>query len=245
MIEQADITIEKTEVAAGSRLYEARLYYSDEADSRGACILAPPHRYLGGNFDNNVITALAESLAAWGFIVLTYNLPGVGSTPERADAPGREEFWDNPVHGKDLPLDVQDFLALADALIQISGDERERLLAGGYSYGAAVALRALSASSSSPQAAFRGAVLVSTPLAQVDPDSIAKLRIPSLLIFGEKDLALEERGLDDVDGPESPQTQIHVIDGADHFYLDQMETLLEKTREFIESHWPASMDRKA
>ncbi len=248
MIEHFDITIEKIEVTAGSRPYEARLYYPDDVDMRAACILAPPHRYLGGNFDNNVITALAEALAGWGFIVLTYNLPGVGSTPERTDAPGREKFWDDTAYGEDLPLDVRDFGALGDALIEIGGLGRDRLLAGGYSYGAAVALLALLESAPIPastQAAFRGAVLVSTPLAQVEPDSIAKLGIPSLMIYGEDDLALEERGLDKVARPQSEQTQIHIINGADHFYLDHMEILLDKTREFIESHWLASMDRKA
>lgn len=224
---QPPITVEEIRIAAGGLPYQARLHYG-EGRIRGAVILAPPHPFLGGNFDNNVLHFLAGQFAAQGLAALTYNLPGVGETPARpGSASARARFWSSEALGADAEADAADFRSLADRLRGMAGVSSASIIAGGYSYGGAVA--ALAARGAS----FGGLFLVSPPLDELEPGVIASAGAPVRVILAENELAATPEAVLRVRDAGAADLTVVRIAEADHFFLDHLEHLALEVGKFI------------
>lgn len=221
------IIVEETRIVVGDLSYQARLHYG-EGRVRGAAILAPPHPFLGGNFDNNVLRCLAAQFAGQGLAVLTYNLPGVGETPARAgSAPARARFWMNEALGEDVDADAADFRFLADEVRRMTGISSASVFAGGYSYGAAVA--ALAAHETS----FGGLFVVSPPLNELEPGVFASNGAPVRVILAENELAAApEAVLRHRDSGLAGLALLRIA-GADHFFLDHLDRLAFEVGQFV------------
>jgi len=156
---------------------------------------------------NKVVYRTAQALSAAGFDTLRFNFRGVGLSEGRHDA-GRGE--------------TEDFRA--------AGNEAERLgglpvLAGGFSFGAAVALRAIAGDRR--VAAFVG---VGLPVATESSADLPRPRVPALFVVGERD----------VFGPPSRlrefvagSGEIVEISGADHFLEGKLVELEGAIRRFV------------
>ena len=62
---------------------EGILSYDENAVNPPSMLLCPPHPHLGGDMENNVITALGNVLAEKGFATLRFNYRGVGNSESR------------------------------------------------------------------------------------------------------------------------------------------------------------------
>jgi len=62
---------------------EGVLSYDENAVNPPSMLLCPPHPHLGGDMENNVITALCKVLAEKGFVTLRFNYRGVGHSESR------------------------------------------------------------------------------------------------------------------------------------------------------------------
>lgn len=170
---------------------------------RGGAVFAHPHPLHGGTLHNKVVFRAARALVESGWGTLRFNFRGVGLSEGTHDA-GRGETED----------------------VRAALDETQRrtglpLLVGGFSFGAAAALRA--AAGDARIAAFLGVGLpVSTPSAQ----GLERPRVPALFVVGELDTFGPPAKLRDfVDG----SGEIVVVAGADHFFegrLDELEAAL-------------------
>lgn len=221
-------TIERIAPRIGEIAYEARLHYPEASALRGGVAIAPPHPFLGGDFDNNVVLHLASELAAAGWAVLTYNLPGVGATPARSGGgPSREAFWEDPRFDEAARRDARDFAALAGWLAATTGLEPGSLHAAGYSYGAGLAMLA------AETRRFAGLAMISAPLPQIPPSSLGRIPGDALMIFAEDDLSLGGRDPREFipAGPEAPA--IEILAGADHFFIDRLDALARRVVNYV------------
>ncbi|MEP6995010.1 MAG: alpha/beta fold hydrolase [Acidobacteriota bacterium] len=91
---------------------------------RGAAVFAHPHPLHGGTMHNKVVYRAVKALTQSGYATLRFQFRGVGLSEGRHDA-GRGE--------------VEDVRAAVDEAQRRGGTP---ILAGGFSFGAAMALRA-------------------------------------------------------------------------------------------------------
>jgi alpha/beta superfamily hydrolase len=119
-------------------------------ETRGV-VLAPPHPLYGGSLESPVLSELAWAAARAGLVSLRFNWRGVGAS---AGAPSGD--------GSDADADYRSAL---DHLAETVGGP---LVAGGYSFGSAAAVRAAAA-----EPRVERLLLVAPPPALVAPAALA------------------------------------------------------------------------
>jgi hypothetical protein len=184
---------------------EAILMYPD-AEPVAAAVVCHAHPLQGGIMHFKVVFRAAKALQRQGVAALRFNFRGAGTSEGAHD------------HGRGEQDDVRAAL-----------DEMERrfpglpLVAGGFSFGSTMALRA-SAADPRPRAAFA----LGFPAGMiVDASYLQSVRVPRLFVQGERD----EIGPPDrlralvelLPGP----CKLVVIEGADHFFTGRLEELEE------------------
>ena len=180
---------------------------------RGSAVFAHPHPLHGGTMHNKVVYRAAQALTAAGWETLRFNFRGVGVSEGSFDE-GRGE--------------VEDFLA---ALEEAEAHGGLPIVAGGFSFGSAVALRAIQGDARI--AAFVGAGL---PVASVfaTPLPLPPAGLSSIFVVGERDPfgppAQLRRFLDS-----SESVQIVEISGTDHFFEGKLPELEAVILEFASS----------
>jgi len=166
----------------------------DDADGAGA-VIAPPHPLYGGSMTSPVVGEIAWACQRAGYATLRFEWRGVGAS---SGTPSGE--------AADADLDY------AAALAHLADSVPGPLLAAGYSFGAAAALRVAAKATR-----VRRLVLVSPPAAWLDTAALSAFRGSALLLSGEHDeyappAALSER----LAG--TSRASLEVIPEADHFF---------------------------
>ncbi len=182
---------------------------------RGAAVFAHPHPLHGGTMHNKVVYRAVQALTQSGFATLRFQFRGVGLSRGRYDA-GRGE--------------VEDVRSALDEA-QARGGPGAALVAGGFSFGAAMALKA---SDGDPRvAAFIGLGLpVATESGRMLPRPPAGR--PALFVVGERDAYGPPGDLERF-LQAAPWARRVVIPGADHFFEGQLEEVGAEIRAFLES----------
>jgi alpha/beta superfamily hydrolase len=175
---------------------------------RGAAVFAHPHPLGGGTMHNKVVYRAAQALTRAGYGTLRFNFRGTGLS-EGAHDEGRGE--------------VADYRAAADEAVRRGGLP---LIAGGFSFGAAVALRAIR-----DDERVRAYIGIGLPVASSSGRDLPPPAVPSLFVVGEHDvhgppreLAAFLRGAGEV----------VVIPETDHFLTDRLDQLQEAIARFLE-----------
>ncbi len=172
-----------------------------------AALICSPQPFLGGDLDNNVTRALAESFARSGRPAFRFNYRSVGKSRDAVPERARYDYW------RDVEERGARDLVIADALAAWT---HARMFAevgviAGYSFGAWVALQV--AERVAPAAPI---VLVAPPFRRLDFSAIARRAAPVLLIVP---------GADELEPPPArpelaaryPRSTTEWLDGADHF----------------------------
>jgi alpha/beta superfamily hydrolase len=183
----------------------------------GGAVITHPHPLFGGSMANNVVWAAARALTSLGMAALRFNFRGVGrSTGTYGE--GVEEAKD-----------------VAAALEFLKSRTPGPYYLVGYSFGAAVAGRALLQGLSAD-----GAVLVAPPIAFMDMAFLPQVPGLKLIIVGDRDELCPLASLRELlaagpapagDGPVRP-AEIRVIEGTDHFFGGAEELLFKILRSF-------------
>ena len=175
--------------------------------ARGSAVFAHPHPRHGGTLHSKVVYRASRALAAAGFATLRFNFRGVGASEGSFDD-GRGE--------------TDDVRAAFDEAVRRGGLP---LIAGGFSFGSAAALRA---SAGDPRvAAFIG---VGLPVATESAFDLGVPDVPSLFVVGENDAyGPPEKLRSFLEG----RAGMAVVPGADHFFAGQLDRLESVIAQFL------------
>jgi alpha/beta superfamily hydrolase len=183
------------------------LWKEPETPRRGSAVFAHPHPLHGGTMHNKVVFRAVGALTRSGFATLRFNFRGVGLSEGRYDA-GRGE--------------VDDFRTALDEAERTHGPP---IVAGGFSFGAATALRAVAGDAR--VAAFIGLGL---PVATESGRILPRPAVPALFVVGERDMhgppADLERFL-------AGSAELRVVPGAGHFFEGSLDAVGEILGEFL------------
>jgi alpha/beta superfamily hydrolase len=190
-------------------------------DARYAALVAHPHPLFGGTLHNKVVFHTMKALNGFGYPVLRFNFRGAGlSHGEHANGEGEVE-------------DVRTALDWLDTEFQLP------LIFAGFSFGAAVGLRAAAA-----DARVKALIGVGTPAIPVASDSetprvytfdfLRDCAKPKLFVSGGRDQFGPRTKLEELVASVAAPKKLVIIEGADHFF----EGRLRELREAIEA-WVA------
>ena len=180
----------------------------------GGAVITHPHPLFGGNMANSVVLTAARALAARGLSTLRFNFRGVGRS--------------TGVYGGGVD-EVADVIAALEFLkSRTSGPH----YVAGYSFGAAVAGRALIQGLSAG-----GAIFIAPPIAFMDLGFLPRVPGIRLIVAGDRDelcplaslraLMAERQPL-----PGETPPEVRVIKGADHFFGGGEAELFQVLRDF-------------
>ena len=181
--------------------------------ARFAALVCHPHPLGGGNLHNKVVYHAMKVLndPAWGLgcPVLRFNFRGVGSSQgahdgfaEAGDVFAGMEWLDQEFH---LPLIV-----------------------AGFSFGAAMSLRACSLPAQSYRNVRALAALGLPSMAQersYQYSFLEGLAVPKLFLSGDRDQFAPAEQLTEIAASAAEPKRLIFIPGADHFFTDQLEPM--------------------
>jgi alpha/beta superfamily hydrolase len=188
------------------------IYLAPAPGVEGGAVLAPPHPLYGGSLDSPVLTELAWACTKTGLASLRFNWRGVGAS---AGEPS----------GRAADADADYGSALDHLAETVAGP----LVAGGYSFGSAAALRAARSS-----ARIERLLLVAPPPALVAPAAIAGSGRRTLVLVGEYDPIAPARELAAA-CERAPQVELHVIPHADHFFVEGLAEIARLAAPWLEA----------
>jgi hypothetical protein len=183
-----------------------------------AAVVCHPHPLFGGTLHNKVVFHTMKALNSFGFPVLRFNFRGTGLSHGEHD------------QGKGEMEDVRTALDWLDAEFHLP------LIFAGFSFGAAVGLRAASS-----DARVKALIGVGTPVAPVAAeteaprvytfDFLRNCAKPKLFVSGARDQFGPRAKLEELVAFIPEPKKLVVIEGADHFF----EGRLRELREAIET----------
>lgn len=183
-----------------------------------AALVCHPHPLFGGTLHNKVVFHTMKALNSFGFPVLRFNFRGTGLSQGEHD------------HGIGEVDDVRTALDWLDREFHLP------LIFAGFSFGAAVGLRA--AAADSRVVALIGAGVPVAPVAAdtEEPrvynfDFLHDCTIPKLFISGARDQFGPRAKLEALVNSLPEPKKLVLIDGADHFF----EGRLREMREAVEA----------
>lgn len=168
---------------------------------------------------NKVVYRAAQALTRYGYATLRFNFRGVGLSEGQYDS-GRGE--------------VADFRAALDEAERAEGLP---IVAAGFSFGAAAALKAVPGDSR-----IEACIALGLPLATESGQNVPRPSVPALFVVGEKDTFGPPEELEHFLGGSG---RMVVVPGADHFFEGALETLGEIIAEFLASLRPAGRQSEA
>jgi uncharacterized protein len=178
------------------------------APSRGA-VVCHPHPLYGGSMHNNVVEAALEALWKLGFATLRFNFRGVGGSA-----------------GEHSGGEAEDAKAALRFLLAQPGLAKDGAIMAGYSFGAAVAMRA---GTELDEVATISAIAL--PVGMSDFSSIATNGKKIVLVAGDRDSYCPQGAITDL--AQSSGAQLEMIDGADHFFVGYEEILADELAKLL------------
>ena len=184
------------------------------APTRLAAVVCHPHPLFGGTMSNKVVHTVARALRAGGAATLRFNFRGVGASAGVHDGGAGET---------------------GDAIAAVSW-ARERwpglpLVLGGFSFGAAIAIRA--AAATRPD----WLICVAPAVDRVDLGTAPLPECDWLIIQGGADEIVAPGTVADWQARRAPQARLRLLDGVGHFFHGRLHQL----QECIRSEWPPAL----
>ncbi|MGQ9687857.1 MAG: alpha/beta hydrolase [Desulfobaccales bacterium] len=204
---------EQIDIQAGDVTLEARFI---PGSIPAGAVITHPHPLYGGSMDNNVVWTASRALGDRGWATLRFNFRGVGASSGRYGE-GRAEVGDV-------------IAALAWLKSRVPGP----CYVVGYSFGAAVAARALLNGLETA-----GAVLIAPPIAFMDLAFLPETPGLHLIIAGERDDLCPLADLEALLSRRQPPVDLKVVPGADHFFAGREKELYQVLKNYPFAPEPA------
>jgi len=201
-------TNETFDLAGPAGRLEAILMLPDH-EPQAAAVVCHAHPLQGGVMHFKVVFRVAKALQAENVAALRFNFRGVGRSEGRHD------------EGRGEQDDVR--AALDELARRFPG---RPLLAGGFSFGSVMALRAGCA-----DARVRGLIALGFPMTMVsDPSFLDACTRPRLFVQGANDAFGPGRVLRDFAAKLPEPRQTVIVPDADHFFSGHLEPVQEAVR---------------
>ena len=180
-----------------------------------AALVCHPHPLYGGTLHNKVVFHAMKALNSLGFPVLRFNFRGTGLSQGEHG------------HGSGELDDVQAALDWVDREFHLP------LIFAGFSFGAAVGLRA-----ACPDARVKAAIGLGLPVSPIDDRTydfsfLASCAKPKLFVSGDRDQFGTPAQLKDLVGSFSSPKKLILIAGADHFFEGRLRELRTAIEEWV------------
>ncbi|MFQ5972131.1 MAG: alpha/beta hydrolase [Alphaproteobacteria bacterium] len=194
---------------------EGRYYHAKTANSPVALMLHP-HPQHGGTMNNKVVYALYQIFQRRGFSALRFNFRGVGRSQGTFDR-GEGE--------------LSDAASALDWMQGYNPNARSCWIAG-FSFGAWIGMQLLMRR---PEIA--GFISISPPANMYDFTFLAPCPASGLILHGSADDVVPEESVGQLVSRLARQKDVvidyRVIEGADHFYTDQIERLVDHAEAYL------------
>jgi len=189
-------------------------------NARFAAVVCHPHPLFGGTLHNKVVFHTMKALNSFGFPVLRFNFRGAGLSQGEHD------------QGQGEVEDVRTALDWLDAEFHLP------LIFAGFSFGAAVGLRAACADSR-----VRGVIGIGVPVAPVAADSeepriyaldfLRDCLKPKLFVSGARDQFGPRTKLEALVASLPEPKKLVIIEGGDHFFEGRLRELREAIENWV------------
>lgn len=209
---------------------EARLSYDDSLLAPFAKVLiCPPHPFLGGDMENNVLTQLSKTLVEHGFIVFRFNYRGIGlSETDRDLQEDQKLFWDNstcPAYEEKIFIDCE-------AAYQKTSDVMQKdwpIYVIGYSFGCLPSIQL------SNDHTIKKLSLISPPLSKwkLGADQLCHNVQHKKLFYAPDDFACSEADVNTLYRQLVEPKSIQSFPEADHFFIGKEPALSNSVAEFL------------
>ncbi len=184
-------------------------------DAAYAALVCHPHPLYGGTLHNKVVFHAMKALNSFGFPVLRFNFRGTGLSHGEHD------------HGEGEVDDVR------TALDWLDHEFHRPLIFAGFSFGAAVGLRA-----ACPDSRVKAAIGLGLPVSPIDDrtydfsflETCAK---PKLFVSGDRDQFGTPAQLKALIGSVPDPTKLVLIAGADHFFEGRLREMRETVEQWV------------
>jgi alpha/beta superfamily hydrolase len=177
-------------------------------------VVCHPHPLFGGTLDNKVVHALARALRDGGAASLRFNFRGAGASAGRHDGGDGET---------------------EDALAAVTAARRRwpgrPLVLAGFSFGAAVAIRAAVAADP------RWLISVAPAVERVNLQGVALPRCPWLIVQGDADEVVAPQSVRQWAAQLHPPPRVRMLAGVGHFFHGRLHELQDCIRE----EWPPGL----
>jgi uncharacterized protein len=188
------------------------LLNSGAPDAKHAAVVCHPHPIYGGTLHNKVVFHAMKALNNLGLPVLRFNFRGAGLSHGEHDQ-GSGEIDD-----------------VRTALDWLEGEFRLPIVFAGFSFGAAVGLRA-----AAPDSRVPALISLGTPISPVDNRSydygfLTTSTKPKLFVSGSRDQFASKANLEGLVQSLPEPKKLVIIEAADHFF----EGRLREMRETVE-----------
>lgn len=199
---------ERVTIAGADVNLEGRLAMGSKAQG---VVITHPHPLYGGTMDNNVVWTAVHAFQARGWTTLRFNFRGVGLS--------------TGAYGDGL-AEVADIQA---AMSYLGSRQTSDRFVVGYSFGAAVAGRALATG-----VAAAGMIMIAPPIALMEMSFLPKVPKLRLIIVGDRDEFCPLAQLEKVfaDQPAAGRPEISVVPGASHFFAGREKPLYNLLLEY-------------
>jgi uncharacterized protein len=180
-----------------------------------AAIICHPHPLHGGTLQNKVVHTVARAFTAQGFLALRFNFRGVGRSAGEFDD-GRGE--------------LQDALAAhREAQARAPGAP---VWFAGFSFGAAIAIRAAVESNAD------GLISIAPAVSRVEASAMAEPSCPWLIIQGDEDELVPIADTIEWVNRLQPGPELQVFDSTEHFFHGKLVALRKAIERFVGEHGP-------
>ena len=181
-------------------------------DASHVALVCHPHPLYGGTLHNKVVFHAMKALNALGLPVLRFNFRGAGLSHGEHD------------HGAGELDDVRSALDFLDHEFHLP------LIFAGFSFGAAVGLRA-----ACPDPRVQVLIALGTPITPIDDrtydyDFLKACTKPKLFVSGSRDQFASKAKLEALVAPLPEPKKLVIIEAADHFF----EGRLREMRDAVE-----------
>lgn len=194
---------------------ETRYHHAEDEKAPLALVLHP-HPLYGGTMNNKIVYNLFQLYARNGFSVMRFNFRGVGRSQGSYDE-GLGELSD---------------AATALDWMQQQNPNAATCWVGGFSFGAWIAMQLLMR-----RPELEGFLAISPPANLYDFSFLAPCPSSGLVIQGNRDDVVQEDQVAKLVNKTVTQKgrviDYSVIDGADHYYRNHMEPMIERSEEYL------------